>query len=62
MVRSRFFENLDFEHGEDHTNFIEVEDIAEIVDSVLNARIGTVIDEINLSPQKKVLRKKESGN
>ena len=58
MVRTDFFETLDFEPGPDPDNFIEPEDVAKAVSSVLDTRAGTVIDEINLSPLKKVIRKK----
>ena len=58
MVRTDFFETLDFEPGPDHDNFIEPEDIAKAVGSVLAMRTGTVVDEVNLSPLKKVIRKK----
>jgi short-subunit dehydrogenase len=58
MVRTRFFETLDFEPGPDPDNFIDPDDVAKAVDSVLAMRTGTVVDEINLSPLKKVIRKK----
>ena len=60
MVRTRFFETLDFEHGDDPDNFIEPLDIAQAVGAALDARQGTVFDEINLTPLKKVVRKKTS--
>ncbi len=55
MVRSAFFDELDFHPGEDPENFILPEDVAEIIIHALSARDGTVIDEINLSPKKKVI-------
>ena len=58
MVRTDFFETLDFEPGPDPDNFIEPEDIAKAVGSALATRTGTVVDEINLSPLKKVIRRK----
>ena len=58
MVRTDFFETLDFEPGPDPDNFIEPEDIAKAVGSVLAMRTGTVVDEINLSPLKKVIRRR----
>lgn len=58
MVRTPFFDKLDFAPGEDEDNYIEPGDVAEAVISVLTARGGTVIDEINLSPLKKVVRSK----
>ncbi|MFC1750661.1 SDR family oxidoreductase [Pseudomonadota bacterium] len=56
MVKTEFFDTLNFAPGEDESNHIEAEDIAETIQMVLNSRPGTVIDEINLSPLKKVVR------
>ena len=50
LVRSPFFNNLDFEPGEFENNAIAPDDIAKIVLELLNTRNGTIIDEINLSP------------
>ena len=58
MVRTGFFDQLDFEPGEDPTHAIVPEDIAVAVKMVLCARPETVFDEINLSPLKKVVRRK----
>ena len=54
MVQSPFFDELDFQPGKDADNYILPEDVAEVITQALMARDGTVIDEINLSPQKKV--------
>lgn len=56
MVRTEFFDALDFAPGEDRSNYILPEDVADAVMAVMEARAGTVFDEINLSPQKKVVR------
>ena len=53
MVRTPFFDDLDFKPGEDLSNAIDPHDIAELVSLILTIRPGTVIDEINLSPLKK---------
>ena len=58
-VRTKFFQDLDFEPGTDPENAIEPEDVAALIMTILEARQGTVIDEINLSPQKQVWRKKK---
>ena len=58
MVRTEFFDQLDFEPGEDLAHAIVPEDIAVAVKMVLSARAETVFDEINLSPLKKVVRRK----
>ena len=50
LVRSPFFDSLDFEPGESESNAIVPDDIAKIVFELLNTRNGTIIDEINLSP------------
>jgi NADP-dependent 3-hydroxy acid dehydrogenase YdfG len=58
MVRTPFFDDLDFGPGEDSENAIEPSDVAAAVSMVLGARPGTVFDEISLSPLKKVVRSK----
>ena len=58
MVRTDFFDQLDFEPGEDLAHAIVPEDLAGAVKMVLSARAETVFDEINLSPLKKVVRRK----
>lgn len=55
MVRTEFFNTLDFEPGQDSRNFIAVADVANAIEMILEARPGTVIDEINLSPLKKTI-------
>ena len=56
MVKTAFFDELDFQHGDEPDNYILPEDVASAVLTVIEARAGTVFDEINLSPQKKVVR------
>jgi NADP-dependent 3-hydroxy acid dehydrogenase YdfG len=60
MVKTAFFDQLSFEPGDDQSNFIEPEDVAEAVSYVLNSRMQIVIDEINLSPLNKVVKFKKS--
>ena len=55
MVRTAFFDELKFRPGDDDDNAIEAKDIANVVVNILSMRSGTVIDEINLTPQKKVI-------
>lgn len=55
MVKTEFFDKLHFEPGDDESNYILPSDIAAQVAMVLAARPGTVFDEINLSPLKKVI-------
>jgi len=58
MVRTEFFDSLKFEPGSNPDNYIEPEDVASAVCGALLVRRGTVVDEINLSPQKRVVRRK----
>lgn len=58
MVRTGFFDELDFSHGENTENYIEAQDVAEVIVWMLSSRPETVIDEVNLSPLKKVISKK----
>ena len=55
MVSTSFFDDQDFRPGPDPANYILPEDVAEAVAMVLGARAGTVFDEINLSPLKRVI-------
>ena len=56
MVKTGFFNELDFAPGDSEENYILPEDIADAAALVINTRYGTVYDEINLSPQKKVIQ------
>jgi len=56
MVKTPFFDQLAFSPGEDSDNFIEPDDVAQAVMMILRTRAGTVFDEINLSPLKKVIQ------
>jgi 3-hydroxy acid dehydrogenase / malonic semialdehyde reductase len=58
MVKTPFFDPLAFAPGDDESNFLLPEDVAETVSFVINSRLHTVIDEINLNPVTKVIRKK----
>ena len=59
-VRTSFFDDLNFEPGSESVNAINPEDIAEVLLTIIEARPGTVIDEVNLSPQTRVWNKKPS--
>ena len=58
LVQTQFFDSLEFEPGPDPDNYIEAEDVARAVSGALFAEKGTVVDEINLSPLKRVVRRK----
>jgi NADP-dependent 3-hydroxy acid dehydrogenase YdfG len=62
MVKTGFFDRLDFQPGTESDHHILPEDVAEAVLLVLKARPGTVFDEINLSPQKKVILSPKPAN
>lgn len=51
MVRSPFFDNLDFAPGAKSENAIEVEDVANVILQVLQSSPDIVFDEINMSPR-----------
>ena len=57
-VRTPFFDDLHFGPGEGEDNAIAPEDVAAALAMMLEARPGTVLDEINLSPLNQVWRKK----
>ena len=56
MIRTDFFENLNFEPGNDEENTISVKDISSTVVYILSLNRYTIIDEINLSPLKKAIK------
>lgn len=58
MVKSPFFNSLSFEPGDDMANFLLPKDVADAVSYVINSRADIVIDEINLNPATKVVKKK----
>lgn len=58
MVKTPFFDQLSFAPGDDESNYLLPEDVAAAVSYVINSRSNTVIDEINLNPATKVVKKK----
>ncbi len=59
MVKTPFFDKLNFAHGDDESNYLLPEDIAEAVDYVMNSRTQIVVDEITLNPLNKVVKFKK---
>ncbi len=55
MVDTDFYSDLYFQPGTDQDAHLTAEDVAQAVWLMLSARPGAAIDEINLSPQKKVI-------
>lgn len=56
MVKTPFFNTLSFEPGDNDSNYLLPEDIAEAVSYILNTRPRIVIDEINLNPLNRVVK------
>ena len=56
MVSTSFFDKLDFQPGTNLNEFIKSTDIGMIVIDILKSRQGTVIEEINVAPLKKVIK------
>jgi NADP-dependent 3-hydroxy acid dehydrogenase YdfG len=56
MVDTGFYDNLNFKPGELAENALRADDIADAVMLALDAHPGTVFDEINLNPLKKVIQ------
>ena len=56
MVRTDFFENLNFEPGDNEENVISIKDISSTVAYILALSRNTIVDEINLSPSKKSVK------
>ena len=56
MVRTDFFENLNFEPGKDEENAISIKDISSTVVYILTLSRNTIVDEVNLSPSKKAIK------
>jgi NADP-dependent 3-hydroxy acid dehydrogenase YdfG len=59
MVKTEFFDQLAFEPGEDASNYLLPEDVAEAVSYVLGSNEQMVVDEINLNPLNRVVRFKQ---
>jgi len=55
MVKTPFFDELSFAPGGKAENYLEANDVANAAKLILTSRPGTVFDEINLSPLKKVI-------
>ena len=61
IVKTPFYNNLKISPGKEHDEFVEPNDIADIIINVLKMRIGTVIDEINLTSQKQIIKFKSKN-
>ena len=56
MVRTNFFENLNFEPGIEEVNSISIKDISSTVVYILSLSRNTIVDEINLSPTNRSIK------
>ncbi len=59
MVNTAFYDELDFEPGQDPENYLLPEDVARSIDYILSTRAVLSVDEINLSPLKNVVRSRK---
>ena len=55
MVNTEFFNTLSFSPGEQASQHLLADDIAQTVSYIMNARKGIIIDEITLNPANKVI-------
>ncbi len=60
MVRTNFFENLNFVPGNNEENAVNIKDISSTVAYILALSRNTIVDEINLSPLNKVINFKKN--
>lgn len=58
MVDTPFFAPLDFAPGEDPENRLTAEEVVDAILLILNAPANASVDEVNLTPLKKVVRRK----
>ena len=56
MVKTDFFNSLNFQPGNDDENSICIKDISSTLVYILTLSRNTVVDEINLSPLKKAIK------
>ena len=61
MVRTPFYDDLSFEPGADGDNAISAEDVARVVSTMLSLPRNTVIDDVEMTPLKKVVARKARG-
>lgn len=60
MVKTPFFNTLNFAPGDAEGQYLTAEDVAAAVEYVLHSNPALVIDELNLSPLNKVIQFKKS--
>jgi short-subunit dehydrogenase len=60
VVRTPFFDGLEIEPGDEADEHLVADDVADAVVAMLGARVGAVFDEVVISPQKRVVRRRSS--
>ena len=55
MVQSDFYRDLDFAPGADAENYLEPEDVADVIVGILKARPQAVAEEVNITPLKRAI-------
>jgi short-subunit dehydrogenase len=58
MTKTNFYNNADFKEGSDPESYITAECVSDAVEYILNQRIGTVISDITIKPQKHMIERK----
>jgi 3-hydroxy acid dehydrogenase/malonic semialdehyde reductase len=56
MILSNFYDKLNFEPGENYHNKIELENMVSLINNITYCDNNMVLDEINISPMKKVVK------
>jgi len=59
MVRTSFFDNLDFEPGPDEAHALQAEDVATAVASMITSPDNAVINELLVQPRHHVVKKRK---
>lgn len=59
MTESNFYRNANFETGDLEDSFITPMCVADVVESILNQREGTVITDVTIKPQKHMIKRKK---
>jgi len=58
MTASNFYRELNFQPGQENVQHLLIDDVADCVMNILDARDGAVYQEVNLAPLVKVVTKK----
>ena len=61
MAKTEFYDRAQFTHGDSPDNYVLPEDVAQAVSVMLESRQGTVIDEVQITPLKSVIRRRQTS-